>query len=164
MDGGATFDALDVRLTHVSLRPENVGIYYTGAWNLGTGLVDKVAASGIAASLATMPAADFADNDSVLYTEQAGATAQNSALIANIFEADATNNLSRGKRLIYAAPYVTFRDGSTVVRGDTPAYSLYDILRYVDNGNDADALQKANAFYSDWTSVLSSYNFKNIGK
>ena len=163
-DGGATFDSLDMRLTHVSLRPENVGIYYTGAWELGDGLKDKVAASGIAASLVKMPGAGFARNSTVLYTEQAGVSAAHSAVIAGIFEEGATNNRSRGKRPIYAAPYVTFLDGSTLVRSDTPAYSLYDILKQVDESGNADALQKADAFCKDWSAVIRPWGFQNIGK
>lgn len=163
VDGGATFDTLDMRLTHVNLRPENVGIYYTGAWNLGAGLQDKVATSGIAASLVKMPDAGFAENSTVLYTEQAGVTAANSAVIAGIFEEGATNNRSRGKRSIYAAPYVTFRDGSTVVRSDTLAYSLYNLLKQVDESGNADALQKADAFCKDWYSVIKPWGFVNIG-
>lgn len=163
VDGGATFDSLDMRLTHVSLRPENVGIYYTGAWELGAGLKDKVAASGIAASLLKMPGAGFARNSTVLYTEQAGVSAANSAVIAGIFKEGATNNRSRGKRPIYAAPYVTFLDGSTLVRSDTPAYSLYDIFKQVDESDDTDALQKADAFCKEWYSVIKPWGFVNIG-
>lgn len=163
VNGGATFGALDIKLTHVALKPEKVGIYYTGAWNLGDGLKENVAASGVAASLVGMPGVDFAKNNSVLYTKQVGTMPGNSALIAGIFEEGATNNRSRGQRPIYAAPYVTFTDGSTVVYGDTPAYSLYHILRQVDQSGDAENLQKANAFYESWSSIIDQWGFTNIG-
>lgn len=163
VDGGVTFDALDVRLTHVNLRPENVGIYYTGDWNIGAGLTQKVAASGVAVSLVKMPGVDFAKSGSVIYTKQAGASPANSVLIDGIFKEGATNNQSRGKRPIYAAPYVMFADGSTVVRGDAPAYSLYDILKQVDESDDTDALQKADAFCKEWYSVIKPWGFVNIG-
>lgn len=162
-DGGATFGVLNVDLTHVSLRPENVGIYYTGAWDLGTDLENAVTASGVAVSLARMPGNDFADNSNVLYTRKTGTAAGNSVLVAGIFDTNATNNRSRGKRPIYAAPYVMFADGSTVVRGDAPAYSLYDILKQVDESDDTDALQKADAFCKEWYSVIKPWGFVNIG-
>ena len=85
-----------------------------------------------------------------------------SAMVANIFKAGEDND-KRGKMPIYAASYVTFKDGTTVL-GEGADYSLYDVMKLAD-ANAYEANREAlEAFYAAWEDPMKNWNFTNIGK
>lgn len=135
-NGAYAFHLLDMRLTSVSVRPSNTGIYYQGVWLCDDTIAQKIDTFGVAVSLVDMPGANFREDQGNLYTqfdksEFVVGNERSGVLIENILEEGATNNNSRSKRPIYAAAYIVFKDGSVAITDETVAYSLYDVAAII---------------------------------
>ena len=170
-DGTYSSYKLRVRLTGVSLRPSNAGIYFRGAWTTQL-LPENIKNYGIVVSLAEQPAADFKSNANMAYTEYTTEdwddNEKTGVLITGIFE-EGKDNASRGKEDIYAASYAVVNNGVedvTIIDIVEEKYSMYSILNMMED-NEAvwtahgDAL---NAFFNTWADDLGSWEFDKIGK
>ena len=167
---GESFHCFEQKITGVSIRPSIAGIYYSAAWSMDEVLRSKVQSFGVAVSLDGMPGADFmAPGSTALWTRFAPAQLENgkpmtSVMIANIFSAAADNNGERGQRKIYAAPYVVFHDGTTLVSDTEVAYSLYDVMKKADEQAYEANKEALEAFYQKWQDPMKDWEFTNIGK
>ena len=140
-----TWHTMDMAITNIALRPATAGMYYQAVWNLDSTLKAQVASYGIALSVAAMPGADFAQDETVLYTAMTGDTLvagapKTSAIIENIFTADgsvtldgevitgALANQLRGQQQIYAMPYAVMADGTVLTAEEGSAWSLRQLL------------------------------------
>jgi len=179
-----TWHCLDMKVTSVSLRPGNAGLYYSAVWNLDSVMAQQVEAFGIAVSLTRMPTAVFAED--VLYTRMTADQLQTgvsipSAMIENIFSAEGVfemdgseftgdaANMLRGQQKIYATPYVMFTDGTLLVADDPEteqddvALSLRDVLTQMGNlvVNDPEHFRRhtptLRAFYAQWQGVMKEW-------
>ena len=121
-EGVTTFHAVAVGINSVSLRPGSAGLYY-GAQFLCDGVLEAYLDSfGVALSLSDLPGADFATDNTVLYTangkDKFGAESYNSVLVNNIMntQRSAEQNKAYAEIPIYANAYMQFVvDGETVV-------------------------------------------------
>ena len=182
-----TFEPLTLGISGVSFRPSASGIYYRAKWSAGENLQTQIATFGVAVSLQDMPGVDFETAGTDLWTQFAGPaytltdkentfqndTERTSAIIAGILrsaEDGATadrvaKNGAYAEMDIYAAAYITFADGSTVVSGEEVAWSLRDVMQALDTQERYEANKEAlDGFYADWESVMSGWNLTWIGK
>lgn len=152
-NGAVSFHRLDMKITAISLRTSTAGVYYWADWDCDDTLAQQVESYGIACRLKDMPTANNLTEEkdtqrSVLYAAVAGTDvfAQQKendeiagAIMNNILSTenrtdDNGNMLSNdtcGKKLIYAAPYVTFKDGSALVAEEDMYYSLYHLVQQI---------------------------------
>lgn len=169
-DGSYSFHKLSMQVSGVSLRPSAAGIYYKGNWKMDDSLKSKVKSYGVAVSLTDMPAEDF--DDDTLWTaldpdSLESGKSQTSVLIENILKPDAQDNDARGKNKIYAAAYVVLDDGTedgyTVITDTVISYSLYDVVKLLDESAYTENQEALEAFYAAWEDVMSTWGFTNIG-
>ena len=71
--GFTKFHALDLKLTNVTLRTNEAGIYYKATMDCDAVLAAQVQCYGVAVSLAGMPGAVFETEEDVFYTRLTGA-------------------------------------------------------------------------------------------
>ena len=166
-----TAHAFSLRLTDVSLRTEDVGMYYTAELVCDETLKNAVRSHGVVLSLKDMPGANFETESTDAYTVLAGAPGAgfNSGYVFNIFkntQKDAVNT-KRGESKIYANAYLRLTDG-TIVMADTvsadSAWSLKDIMVEV-NTNFANYVEQKSeilGFYNTWKNAMTSWNLNNI--
>ena len=139
-----SFHRLDMGVESISIRPANSGVYYSCTWNCDTTLTSKLKHFGVAVSIDHMPNSDFATDKTVLYTEAdqdsfSTGKESNSVLITNILRKNNTQNDTRGRKNIFATPYITMENGSNqeqaiVALSESQAqFSLHDVMQLVDN-------------------------------
>ena len=179
-ENGTSFHCMGLRVSGISLRPSVAGFYYQATWQCDEALQAKIKSYGVAVSLRDMPRADFASDGDTLWTKTDSAEfvsgqAKTSAIISNIFSANAADNDNRGRRGIFAAPYVILNDGTeagiTVIGDDGNAvaggvcYSLHDVMRKVNRmWPSLSQTQKAgvNTLYDTYADVLDTWDMYNI--
>ena len=188
---GMTMHRLEMRLSAVSLRTSQAGIYYKAVYYCDAVLSEKVQAFGVVLSLNNMPGEDFMDGDSDdinQYTVagipfQSGVVATSGAVFGIMKEdRDPSLNGSYGEMRIYANPYILFdlNDGKVCVGdnqnvGETTdaadftghAYSLHNVMDALDenySSYDESARELIENFYSQWKNKGMSWSFVNIGK
>ena len=167
-DGGNyTFHRINMAITNVALRPGNAGLYYKAAWECDSTLEEQITEYGIGVSLTDMPGEDLKNDPDTLYTTFASAEGgQYSALVSDIFRADATveENARRGELPIYAAAYVQFADGTVLTgdragREDDVCYSLHTFLAAMDAMIAEDRVawrqeeKQLQTFYAQWQNM-----------
>ena len=163
-EGAYSFHRVEARLTAVALRPAMGGIYYTAKWSCDEAVKPLIGAFGMAVSMNNYPGADFANDETALYTVfaadafESGVT-KTGAMIAGILK-DATDGASQeriamnsiyAQMQIFAEAYITI-DGVTYT-GIGAAYSLYDILATVQQQINTYYAQAATmqAFMTQWS-------------
>ena len=170
IDGATvTYHCISAKVTHVSIRPENCGIYYRGQWGCDSTLAGRVQEYGIAVSLNGMPGADFATDDDCSYTTLSGDTmvsgeSKASVLIAGIMKEElrSSENQARGEMLIFATAYIKLDDGTVILSDragtqDDVAFSLYSAMAtmnsQIENAPGTHLRAAVNAgrdFYAKW--------------
>ena len=135
-----TYHCISAKLTHVSIRPESCGIYYSGQWDCDSTLAGRVQEYGIAMSLKEMPGTDFATDPDCLYTALSGDTMVSGATKASVMidgimkeELQSSDNQNRGEMPVYATAYVRLDDGTVILSDrtgtqDDVAFSLYSAM------------------------------------
>lgn len=186
----ATYHRLDFGIEAISIRPTNCGIYYNGVWSGDETLANMVDSFGIALSLASMPTADFRNDEACKYTESeetfAAGINDTSVIISGIMQSGETYgdeaqtpvsaeaNDRRGRMPIYATAYITI-DGTTYISDDTTTqeddvdYSLYSAMALLDDliTNKPERFRRNSnairAFYDFWdTYGMESWDFEQI--
>ena len=168
-DGAYSFHRLDMGITQVSIRPSAAGMYYSGTWYADETLKTQIHSYGVAVSVVNMPDSTFtALGSGASWTSFRGATLENGApmtgcIVGGILKEGAAND-ARAKTTIYAATYVMLEDGSVFLGEKTAAYSLYDVMKLLDEtayAANAEALEK---FYAAWEDPMKNWDFTHIGK
>lgn len=138
-ENGTSFHRLGVGIRNVSLRTASAGIYFRGTWDCDSVLQEKIRSYGVAVSVEDMPGSDFAADGDTLYTAFDGSalgTEHTSVIVENILQ-EGADNWERGLQTIYASAYAVIDDGSeaglTVTQPKGIGYSMYDVLRNIDN-------------------------------
>lgn len=168
-NGSYSFHYLQMQITEVALRPGTAGVYYKSIWNCDDMLYAQLKNVGVAVSLAHTPDSNFMTDEQTLYTASNGAAlvrgqAQTSAMIDNIFAAEGENNSQRGKMHIYAVPYVVLQDDTCVVGANAMGYSMYDVLKLMDDMSFYyDHKIAIENFYTTWAAAMADWDFENIG-
>lgn len=172
--GTYSFHRLTMGISSVSVRPSITGIYYRGTWQMDDTLAAKVKSFGVAVSVVDMPDESFMSTDpDTLWTKFDSSALESgkpitSVMISGILKDSAADNDSRGRTEIYAATYMVLDDGTQdgllLVSNKEVKYSLYDVMKLLDeNAYDANSEALEN-FYADWTDPMADWGFTNIGK
>ena len=165
-DGAYSFHRVNAQLTSVALRPSMGGIYYTAKWECDDTVKPLIGSYGVAVSMKNFPGADFANDETALWTTFEAAdfvsgVQKTGAMIAGILK-DATDGATQERIAmngiyaqmdIFAQAYVTI-DGTTYT-GIGASYSLYDIMKAVET--------QINEYYAQ-ASVMQDFMTQWSGK
>lgn len=155
----ATFHRLDLNLTFVNLKLEQMGIYYTTQIGGDEKIKDIVKEFGVAACVFNAPneTSIFLDAEKKTRVAWDGSTWQtgettgdNSVLISNIMKDNTYSAKLNGQRAeipVWAACYIQTTDGKTLL-GLASGYSLRDVV---------EAAQGNNAYKTQLEGLLDSY-------
>ena len=168
-NGTLSFHRLEMGICGVALRPSVAGFYYTGLWQMDDYLATKAYSFGVAVSTAGAPTVELMAQDQVLWTAFNGEDLKNGtpitgALIANVLKEGERFNDVRGRTSVFGATYLALADGTILVSEDSVNYSLYDVMKALDETAYAQNADALNAFYNTWKDVLSGWQLQNIGK
>ena len=147
-DGVYSFHRLNLRISDVSLRMNNVGIYYSALWECDDAAASVIQGFGIGVSLADMPTETLRYDEDTKHTyhsrsEFVSGIKTQGVLIQNVFrpydpedpDRSAKNSLY-GRLPIYAKAYVVLDNGvdriQTLVSNDNVALSMHDVLSSID--------------------------------
>lgn len=136
-NGKITFHRLRLRISAVSLRAKEAGIYYQSSIYCDPTLAAKITSYGVAVSVAGMPDENFAASGSgCLFTkyetENFKGGRYTSGLISGILKSGREDNLERGQMDIYANPYI-YLDGKLIMgqAEDTAVWNLKKVMQSV---------------------------------
>ena len=158
-DGTYSFHRFEMKITGVNIRPNAAGMYYSAKWACDDVLKEQITSYGVVASTANMPGADFASEEENLYTAftkdtfVSGAT-KNGAVIKDILENsdNSTENNANGKTKVYAKAYMIFKNGKTLVSADNIRFSLYDVMKNLDQ-----LIMKKPVQYRKYTNIARNF-------
>jgi len=168
-NGVWSFHRLEMDITGVALRPSAAGFYYTGTWQMDEKLAAHAAQFGVAVSVAGKPSLELMAGDQMLYTAFNASHLQNGtpitgALIADVLKANEKYNDVRGRTSVFGATYLALTDGTVLISDNCVNYSLYDVIKLLDENGYAQNRDALDAFYKQWKDVLSGWQLQNIGK
>lgn len=174
-----TSNRFELNIYKVSLKPSEdaVSAYYTTRILANKNLSPYLQDYGVAFSAADMPGADFASDDTVLYTSRVLTETQKtegvytlvrSALLENILSKEGNGT---GEDTYYVTAYATFTlPGSTedlVLMADTErTHSLKALVQKLDAEQFADAAESVQnaivTMYGNWLVPMANWNLENI--
>ena len=168
-NGVWSFHRLEMDITGVALRPSVAGFYYTGTWQMDEKLAAHAAQFGVAVSVAGKPSLELMAGDQMLYTAFNASHLQNGtpitgALIADVLKANEKYNDVRGRTSVFGATYLALTDGTVLISDNCVNYSLYDVVKLLDENGYAQNRDALDAFYKQWKDVLSGWQLQNIGR
>lgn len=167
----ATFHRLDLNLTFVNLKLEEMGIYYTTEIGGDEKIQAIVKEFGVAARVFHAPNATsiFADGEKKTRVSwdgsawQTGAvTGDNSVLITGIMEDNtysAKLNSQRAEVPIWAACYIQTTDGKTVM-GPACGYSLRDVVEAAQSNDEYK--EQLTGLLEDYRGVMMDWDIPNV--
>ncbi|MBR4864388.1 MAG: endonuclease/exonuclease/phosphatase family protein [Oscillospiraceae bacterium] len=165
-DGVWSFHRIEMEITGVALRPSVNGFYYTSAWQMDEKLAANTYRAGVAVSVDGAPTPELMAQDKLIWTAYSAAQLQSGApvtgvMIENVFKPGEAYNDVRGRTSVFAAPYLALADG-TILLGDSVNYSLYDVVKLLDEKAYTQNAEALNAFYAKWEDILSAWELKNM--
>lgn len=153
-----------VTITAMTLRPDQVGVYYQCSLS---GDTSGVAAWGVALSTVAVP--DESNLDTLCrYTRIVGTDVANGALLTGVLkqENSAAVNAENADAPIYGRPYVELTDG-TKVFGKTVCHTLRQLLTAIDAKADTLTAAQKEALatmYEDYIGVTHKWGLSNLHK
>ena len=168
-NGVWSFHRLEMDITGVALRPSAAGFYYTGIWQMDEKLAAHTAQFGVAVSVAGKPSLELMAGDQMLYTAFNASHLQNGtpitgALIADVLKANEEYNDVRGRTSVFGATYLALTDGTVLISDNCVNYSLYDVVKLLDENGYTQNRDALDAVSRQWNDVLSGWQLQNIGK
>ena len=170
-NGEITFHCMGLRLTAMTLRGEQGGVYYKSAFGGDEIVKQYVAAYGVVLSVKGEPTADNFEEEceATRYTdfEAGGMDAdKTSTLLYNIFSTERNDLLNRAYSAmpIYGRAYIELTDG-TLVFGDTAKRSFKEQIELVnDMWYELNITQRDSAYtlYEKFPAILDSWDVMNI--
>ena len=134
---GTSFHAVDLRLTHMSLRPNCAGMYYKSNFNGDSKVKALVKSYGVALSVKGTPTAETMGSTS-LYTRLTagfgtGEAASTSSILADIMKTTqgSTTNRRNAKMQVYGRAYIQL-EGGVYVFGYGKNVSLQQCVEAID--------------------------------
>lgn len=166
---GISFHKVEMELTTVTLRPEAVGIYYTGSFKGDEVVAANVDAFGIALRLKSAPDAAYMKVTSACsrYYDFTAGSEGNSAsgtLLKNVMRKGRADNKSNAQLKIYASPYIRTDDGNYHF-GKSQNYSFMKVMQLADaqweqlSKTQQDAMWK---LYNSYESIIGSWYLPNM--
>ena len=174
---GITYHRLDMKITGVTIRPSVDGMYYSAKWACDDVLKAKIDTFGVVANTEKMPDANFASDDSNVWTvfsasQFENGKVQNGAVLTGILKEEdrsTEDNEEAAKQAVYAKAYIKFTDGTTMVSNDNIRYSLYDVMKNLDKLITEKPIKyrkynlSARNFYEKWKdNGMGSWNLSKI--
>ena len=176
-NGTYTFHGLELKLSAISLRTSQAGIYYKAEMVCDETLKNATDYHGMVVSVNNMPGADFGamseEDDNNCYTMIEGAPSEKnftSCAVFGIFKVG-KDNAARGEMKIYANAYLTLKGTGEVIMADTAnagkttqsegfngiAWSLRDVMEAVNakfiTMEEKDQTNLIN-FYNKWQTAM----------
>ncbi len=137
-DAGISYHRVYLKLTAVSLRCSEAGIYYTAKFCGDEVVASQVKYYGVALRLNKAPDEAYMQKDAVRswftdFAPGAEGNAGSSTLLHNIISPDSTttNNATRAQSGVYARPYIQMKDGRYVF-GAGKMRSLMQVVQETD--------------------------------
>ena len=170
-NGNKSFHNIVLKLTKISLRPGNTGMYYTGDILLDDVVKGKLVRYGIAVSVETdEPSAQEGATTSrytVITKENYSSGSTNSVLINAVMNqvAPQSENAVNAATTVYGRPYILL-DDNTMFYGQTCATSLQGLTEAVDEKAFGSLSLPQNralmAMYDQYKSTMGSWTIANI--
>jgi len=171
----ATLHRLGMRITDVTLRPDECGVYYKASWDCDPTLAALIDSYGLSLSVYREPGANFVEDKLCLETTYDGAELvsgekKTGILIRNILKDSLTagENETRGGMPIYTKAYLKLKDGTQLLSG-LADYSLKTTMERLDALITEDPTtfrrytKEARAFYETWKeNGMTDWNLTNI--
>jgi len=172
----ATYHRLGMKLTDVTLRTNNCGVFYKATWDCDSVLAALVENYGVALSLYKEPDEGFATDRLIRAVTYDGAELVSGekrgdgVIIKNVMKQTLSDekNDQRGQMPIYAKAYLTLKDGTKLL-SDGAGYSLKTAMERLDNLISTDPTHfrrytnDARAFYETWKDYgMDKWDFTNL--
>jgi len=167
---GLSFHKVDLRLTSVTLRPENAGIYYGGKFFGDEVVAANVDRFGIALRLNTAPDARYMKTSSAYSWYEgfaAGATGNTvtGTVLNDVMKKGLTTaeNKARAQYKIYGSVYIRTTDGQYIF-GQSQNYSFMKVMQLADAQWKTMTQVQKNAFkalYNRFKSIIEGWYLPN---
>jgi len=172
----ATYHRLGMKLTDVTLRTNNCGVFYKATWDCDSVLAALVENYGVALSLYKEPDEGFATDRLIRTVTYDGAELVSGekrgdgVIIKNVMKQTLSDekNDQRGQMPIYAKAYLTLKDGTKLL-SEVAGYSLKTAMERLDNLISTDPTyfrrytNDARAFYESWKDYgMNDWSFINL--
>ncbi len=162
---GTSYHRTEMALTHMNLRPNVLGIYFTGDFKADEVVKANTKRVGIALNLVEVPNAENINTTSLTSVLTGWDGKSHSVLVENIMKAenDVHTNRVNGAFRIYARTYVQTADG--YVFGDVAAVSLEELTELASaNWDKFSDFQQGSLLdmYSSWWDVMDDWNIPEI--
>ena len=171
----ATYHRLGMRLTDVTLRTSNCGMFYKATWDCDSVLAALVERYGIVANVYGEPGADFATDGTSLSVDYDGTELMHGqkregVTITNIMKEslNASENDKRGQLPVHAKAYLRMKDGTLLLSG-CESYSLKTAMERLDHLISTDPTHfrrytnNARSFFETWKGYgMDGWSFTNL--
>ena len=162
---GKSFHRTVTELTHVSLRPSETGIYFTGDFRTDETVQSVVKRFGIALNAYTAPSAENIESTTIYTSLTDWAGESHSVLLTGILKAenDAQTNWCNGATRVFACTYLQTDTG--YVFGDVVCISLQELTELVsDSWTSLNDFQQGSLLdmYGTWWDVMDYWNIPEI--
>ncbi len=163
---GLSFHRLKLRLPTLSLRPDEVGMYYTGAFGGDELIAKEVVSFGVILNAYEEPtlnsiASFWTAADAESWTNDGKLT---SVLLTGVMKQNKTDavNASNANRPIYGRAYVRTKDG--YIFSNTISYSLKQLVEKADATGtiQGSGFTKLVAMYQKYANVMNTWNIPNF--
>ena len=168
---GMSFHRVDLRLTSVTLRPENAGIYYSGAFFGDEVVSANVDRFGIVLRLGVAPTAAYMRTSSAYswyenFHSGAAGNAVTGTLLKDVMKKGCTTaeNTQRSQSKIYGCAYIRTKDGQYLFSASV-AYSFMQVVQQADKQwPKLDQTQKdaIKSLYNRFESIIGVWYLPNV--
>ena len=162
---GTSFHRTECKLTHMNLRPNVTGVYFTGSFRADEVVKANTQSFGIALNLAEAPSAENMETTTVSTSLTQWAGESHSVLVRDVLKVrnDFETNWNNGSARIYACTYLQ-TDGGYIF-GNVAAVSLEELTELASSGWDklTDFQQTSLLdMYSSWWDVMDYWQIPEI--
>ena len=164
-DGATSYHRTEIKLTHVNLRPNVLGMYFTGVFRADEMVKANTKSFGIALNLTEAPNAENMQTTTVATKLTSWIGESHSVLVRDIMKADkdVETNWNNGAARIYACTYVETESGCTF--GSVAAVSLEELTELASaSWNELTLFQRGSLveMYESWWDVMDYWNIPEI--
>ena len=169
-NGAFSFHRIDLRLTGMSLRPENAGIYYTSQFAGDQVIARHVKQFGIVMSVKQIPdAGNFTTDCTYSWFDSFNAgsnTSKTGTLLTGIMRQinPRSINIQNSETQVYGRTYILLTDG-TYLFGESSSRSLRTQAEAIDSGWTSLSTTQKNgmiAMYKTYSDVMDAWKIPNL--
>lgn len=166
---GVSFHRIKIQVTHITLRPDVAGIYYTGAFAGDELVAQNVLEYGIVLNAYEAPTAENiaegGNNAIISSTETWSGSAQLvGAMLSGIMKEDNTDaqNTENAERIIYGCAYVKTESG--YILSEVVEYNLRQLVEIADEYDviQGEGYVKMTAMYQKYALIMEQWNLPRL--